>query len=220
MGGESSSREGRVEELAEVVKAAQAGDPEAFSELVARFQDKAYAAAGAHLHDHHLAQDAAQEAFVEAYVSLPNLKEPAAFPGWFRQILFRRCLRCTREHGFAVLPLEAALEVASKEPGPDQAAEEGEMKAQVLTALRSLPDHERMFLQLFYISGCSYRHIAEFLGVPLTTVKKRLYSARHRLKAKMITLDEEELHLQRPSRDGRFAHEVEARSTARRGRSS
>ncbi|MHC4716789.1 MAG: RNA polymerase sigma factor, partial [Planctomycetota bacterium] len=85
-----------MSETAGLVRAAQAGDEEAFGQLVRRFQDMAYGAAYARLGSHHLAEDAAQEAFLEAFVNLPKLRNPAAFPGWFRRVVFRRCSRLAR----------------------------------------------------------------------------------------------------------------------------
>jgi len=76
-------------ELPELVEAAKSGDREAYDALLRRFQPMAYAIANRYLEDHHLAQDVVQEAAFEAFVHLQELKEPAAFPGWFRQIVFR-----------------------------------------------------------------------------------------------------------------------------------
>jgi DNA-directed RNA polymerase specialized sigma24 family protein len=77
-----------AETFESLVKLAQAPDANraqrhaAFGELVVRFQDMAYGYAYAILGDAHLAQDAAQEAFIAAYQKLAQLREPAAFPGW------------------------------------------------------------------------------------------------------------------------------------------
>ena len=71
-----------MEELGTLVRAAQAGDKDASGQIVRRFQDMAFAFGYAMLGDAGLAQDAAQDAFIDAYLSLPNLREPAAFPGW------------------------------------------------------------------------------------------------------------------------------------------
>ena len=206
-----------MEDLTELVKAAQAGDLRAYGKIVGRLQDLAYGAAFARLGDHHLSQDAAQDAFVEAFLHLPQLLEPAAFPGWFRQILFRQCIRLIRRKSPPLVPLEDALEIPSLEPGPAQAAEACELKDQVFAALGTLPEHERMATQLFYVGGYSHREISDFLGVPVTTVKKRLHSARARLKRKMLSLVQEQLSQQRPSRDPRFAAEAQLRAAAVKG---
>jgi DNA-directed RNA polymerase specialized sigma24 family protein len=69
---------------------------EAFGELVIRFQDMAFACAFAVLGDVYLAQDAAQEAFIVAWQKLGQLREPAAFPGWFKRIVLTQCNRLIR----------------------------------------------------------------------------------------------------------------------------
>src|SRR5262249_11109545 len=94
-----------------LVRAAQAGDDLAFSELVRAYQDIAVAYATSILKDYHLAEDAAQEAFVEAYRELTALREPAAFAAWFRSIIFKHCDRMTRRKRRPVTELEAALDL-------------------------------------------------------------------------------------------------------------
>lgn len=69
----------------------RSGDAAAYAELVRRFQDMAVGYSYSLVGDFQLAEDAAQEAFFEAYRTLENLREPAAFPGWFRRIVFKQC---------------------------------------------------------------------------------------------------------------------------------
>jgi len=102
-----------VEELNTLVEQAQVGDLGAYSALVRRFQDMAVGYAHALLGDFHLAEDAAQEAFIQAYLDLSRLKEPAAFPGWFRRIVFKHCDRITRRKRVPVVALEAVGEMDS-----------------------------------------------------------------------------------------------------------
>ena len=85
-----------MSELTPMVERAQAGDIAAFESLVKRCQNMAYGYAYAQLGDFHLAEDAAQEAFVDAYRLLGDLRAPAAFPGWLRRIIHKRCDRLTR----------------------------------------------------------------------------------------------------------------------------
>ena len=84
-----------------VLRAADPNSPsaarrEAFGELVIRFQDMAFGCAFAVLGDAYLAQDTAQEAFVVAWQKLAQLREPAAFPGWFKRIVLTQCNRLLR----------------------------------------------------------------------------------------------------------------------------
>jgi DNA-directed RNA polymerase specialized sigma24 family protein len=72
-------------DLADLIMQVRAGNVEAYRHVVRRFQGMACGYALALLGDHHRAEDAAQEAFVEAYRNIDGLNDPAAFPGWFRQ---------------------------------------------------------------------------------------------------------------------------------------
>src|SRR5215467_9981996 len=96
---------------------------EAFGELVIRFQDMAFACAFAVLRDAYLAQDTAQEAFVIAWQKLAQLREPAAFPGWFKRIVVTQCTRLTRCKRLQFLPLDAGADKSADDPGPQVSAE-------------------------------------------------------------------------------------------------
>jgi RNA polymerase sigma factor (sigma-70 family) len=176
-----------------LVVGATAGNIEAYGLIVRRFQDMAYGYAYSILGDFGLAEDAAQEAFVEAYSSLPNLREPAAFPGWLRKIVLKRCDRMLRRKRVATVPLESAAEIASCGPGPAEMAEQRELQQAVLAAIKALPRGERAVTALFYINGYSHDDIAGFLGVPQSTVKSRLHTARKRLKERMFDMVEDSL---------------------------
>lgn len=194
--------------LESLVDKVRQGDDDAYEVIVRRFQDMAVGYGYSILRDFQLAEDAAQEAFLEAYRNLDKLREPAAFPGWFRRIVFKQCDRITRIRFFAVTALDAAEDGASQEPTQADDVEKREMSDRILTAVDSLPDHERAAAMLYYISGYSQNEVADFLGVPVTTIKKRLYSARNRLREMLIDLVEDSLRERRPSRDELFSTRV------------
>lgn len=204
-----------------LIHRASEGDADAYEIIVRRFQDMAVGYSYSIMRDFQFAEDAAQEAFLEAYRNLDKLREPAAFPGWFRRIVFKQCDRITRARSFSIVPLDAAEERASEEPTQADALEQREMSNRILTAVDSLPDHERAATMLYYISGYSQTEVAEFLDVPVTTIKKRLHSARNRLREMLIDLVEDSLREQRPSRDELFATRViEMLKAARAGDAS
>src|SRR5215216_1088518 len=181
---------------------------EAFGELVIRFQDMAFACAFAVLGDAYLAQDTAQEAFVAAWQKLAQLREPAAFPGWFKRIVLSQCNRLTHSRRLQILPLEAGVNASTNEPGPHLSAERRELVTKVLQAINALPENERLVTTLFYVNGYTQADIGEFLEVPVSTVNKRLYSARQRLKGSVVELFKSDLQQQRPSRDTNFSNNV------------
>ncbi len=194
--------------LESLVQSVREGDDDAYGMIVRRFQDMAVGYGYSLLRDFQLAEDAAQEAFLEAHRNLNKLREPAAFPGWFRRIVFKQCDRITRASSFAIIPLEAAGDRASHQPTQADAVEEREMNDKILAAVDSLPEREREATMLYYISGYSQDEIAAFLDVPVSTIKKRLYSARNRLREMLIDMVESSLRERRPSRDELFSTRV------------
>jgi len=194
-----------MEELARLVRRAQAGDGVACDGIVRQFQDRAVGYAYSVLGDWHGAEDAAQDAFLQAFLDLPTLRDAAAFPAWLRRLVFKHCDRRTRKRQVPTLPLDAARGVAGAGGDPVRAVEEAERRTQVWDAIQTLPEHERTSVILFYIGGHSQAETGAFLGIPVPTVKKRLERARRRLKVRMLTMMEDTLSGHAPSRDRRFA---------------
>ena len=175
--------------------------------LVERFQGAAYRSAVAALGDPHLAWDAAQEAFLTAYCSLDQLRAPDAFPGWLSRIVRTHCRRLRRDNEPPLASLEA---VDGSEPGahllasgrgaqsdPAAVAEGRERRAVIASTVRMLPAGQQVVIVLFYVGGYPQHEIAERLGLPLTTVKKRLQAARRQLQVKMVSLMDEDVPRQR-----------------------
>ncbi len=195
-----------MEALKPLVVAAQNDDRHAFSQIVLHFQDMAYATANAILGDDELAQDAAQEAFIEAYLCLPGLREPLAFPGWLRRIIFKHCDRLTRGKRVMLLPMETLSAMPSSLPDPSLTVEMDQMNAAVRDAMAELPYHQQLVMKFFYVQGYSQQEIAEFLELPVTTIKKRLYDARKNLKGRFNMAEGQEYT---PSQDEEFANKVQ-----------
>ena len=104
------------------------------------------------LGDFHLAEDAVQEAFIEAYPIISKVYDPVAFPGWFRRIIFKHCNRLTRGKRDELMPLETMVEIPSGGRDPVDEIEEQETKSLVLAAVAALPENQRQVTTLFYIS--------------------------------------------------------------------
>src|SRR5215211_1097534 len=181
-------------ELSQLVIAAQAGDLDAFGQLVERFQRMAHAVAYTMLGDAHLAEDVAQEAFIEAFICLPKLCEPVAFPGWFRRIVHKRGDRLVRGKGPALLSLESAGQQLAGANDPAAAAETRDLQRRVRAAINALPEVDRLPVMLFYLAGYAQHEIATIMELPLTTIKKRLFHARQRLRALMDDIVREQFH--------------------------
>ncbi len=173
------------ESLVEIVRDADETErDEALSKLIRQFEAAAYRWAFEILQDSHSAQDAVQEAFITAYEHLDQLKDPAAFPAWFKRIVLTQCHRITRRKRFVLDMLDENADDAH--PDPSEEVEERESKERIEQALRRLPDGERTVTELFYLSDYSQHEIAEQLAIPVTTVKKRLQYARKHLKGEYL----------------------------------
>jgi F-type H+-transporting ATPase subunit beta len=194
--------------LSQLVRQAQAGDPDAFGQIVVRFQDMAFAVAYAMLGDFASAQDAAQDAFIEAYLSLHALREPAAFPAWFRRVVVKHGDRQARRQRPGV-PFDDALETSSGAPDPAGAVEAAQLRRALQSALASLPPLQRQITTLFYLDGYSQRELVSFLDLPLATIKKQLFTARGRLRQRMDSMLHSHLQDNRPSQTDAFANKVQ-----------
>ncbi len=195
-----------MDTLQSLVIRAQNRDLDAYTGLVHRFQNMAVGYAYSIVGDFHLAEDVAQEAFVRAYLELDQLREPAAFAGWFRRIVFMRCNRLTRKKRWLTVDLDR--DHPSSEPDPHSQLEEQETKVRVHHAIQNLPEAEREVVTLYYIDEHSQKEISAFLNIPTQTVKSRLHSARKRLQQRMIKMVKKNLQNERPSNDPDFQVKV------------
>lgn len=200
-----------MEALQTLVRAAQQGDLEAFGTIVQQFKDMAHAWAYSMLGDPYLAEDVAQNAFIEAYLHLPSLQEPAAFPAWLRRIVFRQGDRLVRGKRPTIVPLEptASFDIPLDDLNPALLAENHELQHVVRQAIATLVEHERIVVYMFYGSGYELKDISTFLEVPLSTVKKRLFDARKHLKNTLLSLVSDSLSVEHKSSVERFSKHVQ-----------
>ncbi len=183
-----------MEEIKNLVIRASSGNSEAFEEIVRRFQDMARGYAFSILGDFNIAEDVAQEAFLDLHRQLPNLRNPEAFSSWFRRIVFKHCDRITRGKRLHTIPMEVAtVTMAGEVADSEKIIEDREIQGKVHETIQDLPENERIVTMLFYINGYSQKEIGEFLEVPVTTIKKRLYNARKRLKRRMVDMVNEQV---------------------------
>lgn len=195
-------------DLAALLRAASDGDVGAFGGLVERFQDYAVACAVGYGVDPDAARDVAQEAFLSLPSHLPALRTPQAFPVWFRRLV--------RTH--AMRHLRSQRDVDLWADPPDRPAVEPARRVRasaVDDALRHLTAVERMVVALQYFAGLSQPEVAQFLAIPLSTVKKRAHDARVRLR-KVLAVLEATARNGAPSRTTAFAQTVQLFAAIRR----
>jgi RNA polymerase sigma factor (sigma-70 family) len=206
-----------LQDVIELVVAAQRGDADAFQALVQRYQDFAYALALARVGDRQLAQDVAQEAFLQAHADLPTLREPRAFASWLRRLVAKHADRLLRGKRLSTVSLDQAIAAQGSQALPLEILEARERTNLVRAELNRLPERERVAVWLYYLADLPQNEIAALLEVPLTTIKKRLHDARRRLKERMMSEFGEQVRELRPSRDAQFAHRVEFLIAVRSG---
>jgi RNA polymerase sigma factor (sigma-70 family) len=158
------------------------GDHAAFGELYDRFGRVAYGLALRILRDHALAEDAVQEAFLAVWRSAEGYRRERAKPGaWILTLVHRRAVDLVRrEQRRRGEPLAAAPEPV--EAAVDEQVALGDRRAAVQAALDRLPGDQRQALELAYYGGLTQSELAERLGVPLGTVKSRMFAGLGRLR--------------------------------------
>ncbi|MEZ4711952.1 MAG: GNAT family N-acetyltransferase [Caldilineaceae bacterium] len=199
-----------MNEIAKLVERIQNGESAAYAAVVERFQDMAVSYAYAALNDMDSAKDVAQEAFIAAYYAISALQEPRAFPGWFRRIVHTQINRVQRRQQPVLAPLVEAETLPMPRAEPQQLFEQELLRDEVAQAICSLPGAQRQVVALFYMGDYSQQEIGDFLNIPVSTVKMRLYHARQRLKERMIDMVQNSLYNQRPSRNATFQQDVQA----------
>jgi RNA polymerase sigma-70 factor (ECF subfamily) len=133
------------------------------------------------------AEDVAQEALLKAYRNFGRLREPARFRGWLVRIAFRMALdrwrsvkrREKRE------TQEQQLEQRATGPTVEELAVSSEFQARLERAMEELPEQFRLVLLLAAIEGHTLEEVSGLLGIPMGTVKSRLFFARKQLAEKL-----------------------------------
>lgn len=167
---------------ADLVLAAQAGDREAFGQLVERFQDTVFAVALRRLGNYAEAQELTQDVFIQAMRKLGQLREPACFIGWLRQITVRLAINRMVRGDDALSVEPATLEATyADERTPLAEALANERQAEVRKALGRLRPLDRQTLVAFYLRGKSLVQMSAEFESPVGTIKRRLHVARKRL---------------------------------------
>lgn len=180
---------------AALVERARGGDKNAFGELIARYQARLRRVAQQMVRDEELARDLAQEALLQAYLSLDRLRDDARFASWLYSITLNVCRSFVRDRKNTTLSLEAlaggmAFEAIPFrwELEPQQAVEARELHERVLDAVNALSPENRAATLLFYYDGLTLDEIAAVLHISVGAVKGRLHKSRARLRVELFAL--------------------------------
>ncbi len=174
-----------------VLERARRGDARAFETVVGAYGDLVLNLAWRMVRDRHEAEDLSQEVFMHLHRVLPRYDPRRPFEPWLRRVVRNKLLNLVsgekRRRRRAVASL-SAIQGGEGDRIPDPAAPDGgeaaerrERAARLRAAVRKLTAPHRLILALRYFEGLTYDDLSRELGIPLGTVKNRLFRAREEL---------------------------------------
>jgi RNA polymerase sigma-70 factor (ECF subfamily) len=180
-----------------LVQRARTGDVEAYNILVRTYERQAYAVAMRLLRRPDQAEDATQDAFIQAYRALDTFRG-GSFRAWLVRIVTNRCydlLRAAQRRAadsldnqeFETTPQWSSITAFGD---PEQGATRSELGGMLERALATLPEEQRLVVLLCDVQGYAYEEAATITGVALGTVKSRLSRARSALREQLRTQEQ------------------------------
>jgi RNA polymerase sigma factor (sigma-70 family) len=178
----------------ELVALARSGDEDAFGQLIERYQQMVRRIALGMVTHEEIARELAQEALLQAYLSLDHLRDISRFKSWLYGIVLNVCRSYIRDQKVNPYSLEAMMGGMYRDllyyPAPvidpEEIVEQRELHNTVLQAVQELSPKDRAATLLFYHEQLSMREIAAILGVSITAVKGRLHRAREQLRERLL----------------------------------
>lgn len=187
-----------VEVLSDIdlVARAAAGEGVCFDHLVGRYHRQIANFVFRMVGNYETALDLTQEVFIKVYGSLARYNPEFKFSTWIYKIASNTAIDFLRKQSVAVTSLyqiggdeeEFELPIPAKGPSPERALERSERSAQIEEAITKLPHRYRELIVLRHVSELSYDEIAEVTGLPLGTVKNRIFRAREAMRKHLIRL--------------------------------
>lgn len=173
----------------DLVRRAQAGEPDALRELIVAQQTYVYSICRGLMRNEADAADMTQDAFVRMLRSLQTFRGETKFTTWLYRLVTNVCLDALRRRGVAPVPFDTsddgapALDPADPDPWaqPERWVAAAEDSAELQRALAGLSTPQRLALTLFYFDDLRYEDIAQVMDVPLNTVKSHIRRAKERL---------------------------------------
>ena len=169
----------------ELVTQAQSGNRNAFGELVSIHSQGVINVIYRMCGDAQVAEEAAQEAFIQAWLHLSSYRPQTSLRNWLYRIAVNAATDMFRKEKRILPNAIEDLPLRDSRPGPEASASQSERIALIQKAILSLPDASRAVLVLREYEEMSYHEIAETLDIPLGTVMSRLNYARRILKERL-----------------------------------
>ena len=175
--------------ILELVRQAQSGNRDAFGVLAQEYESTVFAIVLRRLRNRAEAAEVTQDVFMQALRKLPQLREPERFVGWLRRIAVHMSInRAVRRPNESACAPETFSSLKTETTGPLGSLLDSERAGQVRAGLDRLGDLDRETLIAFYFKGQSLKEMSAEFDSPIGTIKRRLHTARNRLKDELITL--------------------------------
>jgi RNA polymerase sigma-70 factor (ECF subfamily) len=176
----------------DLVRRVAEGDPVAFEALMRRHNRAMFRTARAILHDDAEAEDALQEAYLQAYRTIGGFRGDAKFSTWMARVVANEALARLRKQvrRAAIVPLQGGVEIDQINPtmedsmdkGPETAARRAEMRKLLEKRIDALPGAYRPVFMLRAVEEYSVEETAAILQIPAATVRSRFHRARSLLR--------------------------------------
>lgn len=173
----------------ELIRQAKEGSHDALEQIFRLHLDSAIRLAYLICRNWATAEDAVQEAFLQAFRSLDSFQADRPFKPWFTKIVVNKAKRTKDRLDRGHLPYEFEEPNPHRTFAPEEQALDREAVNDLFQAINELDEKHRLPLLLKYVSGLTEAQIAETLGMPVSRVKSRLYVARQRLKKYIEVLE-------------------------------
>jgi RNA polymerase sigma-70 factor (ECF subfamily) len=177
----------------DLVSTAIAGRESAFEELVRRYQRPIASYVYRMVGDYDAALDLTQEVFIKVYNSLSRYRSEFKFSTWIYKIAHNAAIDHLRRYSTREQILAAGLEdgrpeiaIESRRLTPEQESERAERRTEIESVVQLLPAAYRELIILRHSHDLSYDEIAEVAGLPLGTVKNRLFRAREAMRELLV----------------------------------
>ena len=172
-----------------LVQRARNGDRQAFGELAAAFESTVFGIVLRRLRNRSEAREVTQDVFMQAVRKLPQLRDPERFVGWLRRIAVRMSInRAVRRPRETLRSPETFHSVKTDPNTPLDNVLQAEQAHQVWGGLKRLRELDRKTLIAFYFEGHSLKQMSDEFDSPIGTIKRRLHTARNRLRQELASL--------------------------------
>ena len=173
----------------ELIETAIGGREDSFEELVRRYQRPITNYVYRMLNDYDASLDVTQEVFIKVYNSLARYSSDYKFSTWLYRIAHNAAIDYMRRHSANEQSIETEnadgsyqMQLESPRPSPEQERERSEWRTEIEAVVKCLPAVYRELILLRHSQDLSYDEIAEITGLPLGTVKNRLFRAREMMR--------------------------------------